>query len=105
MLEGCSDELAEDWLSFNNCLWFLKLVYLFKTVLYYIPSISQYCRYARYKGRRKLNLFHFRSSLCIKIGRIIGTHLSVCGCLCVCVCVCLCVCEEYILKSCTYVSM
>jgi len=89
MLEGCSDELAEDWLSFNKCLWFLKLVYLFKTVLNYIPSISQHCRYTRYiQGKGKLSLFNFRRSLCIKIGRIIGTHLFACACVCVCVCVC-----------------
>jgi hypothetical protein len=99
MLDGGSSELTEDWLSFNKCLWFLKLVYLFKTVLNYTPSTV--VTLGTRERENLLSLFHFRRSLCVKIGRIIGTHL--CACACACVCVCVCVCEEYILKSCTYV--
>jgi hypothetical protein len=94
MLEECTDE---DWRAFNRCHWFLKLVYLFKCVLNYIPFMSQHFRYTRYKKRGKLNLFHFRSSWHFKfVPEDTKVHwytpVSVCGararaCVCVCVCV------------------
>jgi len=55
--ETVKKKLTEDWLSFNKRLWFLKLVYLFKTVLNYVPSMSQHCRYTRYKGKGKRTQF------------------------------------------------